>query len=337
MRPLSNLKYLPEGARMRLIGFGIDTVEAFVSYMETPVNLDRLRGDLGLSWPEMTFAMHEAWGLVDESLKEERDKYKGRLEAREPDDAWPTVMQTIDELREQIKETKADRDRALSGALESKAYEEREEALRDLRKVSDELEKVKLERDVLADYIADAHVDDPDSVAKIRKLLKHWDDGLMSLGEFECKVHDIFLEPFLKNIEAGKEVMRFGSCCCYGGHPPDRTLHIDFTIEPHGYRAKRVDPIHEEQRREVLATHYYNEKLYAMKLRDALDRIEKLASVGISAIGVSTLAREALTLKMPPNPLAHLYDEGMHFGHPFSEYLDLPMRPTDEYKDPHKS
>ncbi len=91
----------------------------------------------------------------------------------------------------------------------------------------------------------------------------------------------------------------------------------------------------------MLAIHYSNEKLYVVKLRDALERIAKLAAeendASVVAEEAKRIAEEALARKnMPPGPLDHFYDDGIHTGHPYSEYLDLPMRVTDDYADPYK-
>ncbi len=78
---------------------------------------------------------------------------------------------------------------------------------------------------------------DPPFVAEVRKLLKYWDDGLISDGELEGRVHDMALDPMIKEVEGGREFMKFGSCCC-ASHPPDRTFRMEVTIQPHGLTAK---------------------------------------------------------------------------------------------------
>lgn len=75
-----------------------------------------------------------------------------------------------------------------------------------------------------------------DSVERVRKALQQWDDGLISLGEFESLVRGD--REFVDLLEKGEELMAFGSCCC-SGHPPDRTFKVEITIQPHGYTAKR--------------------------------------------------------------------------------------------------
>jgi hypothetical protein len=77
-----------------------------------------------------------------------------------------------------------------------------------------------------------------DFVEQVRFLLKLWEDGLLIAGEFECRIHDLFLEPFFEYIEKGETYIRFGSCCCRS-HPPDRTFKIEITIQPHGFTAKK--------------------------------------------------------------------------------------------------
>lgn len=76
-------------------------------------------------------------------------------------------------------------------------------------------------------------------VDEIRKLLKYWDDGLITTGEVEGRVHDLALTPMLDAVENGQEFMRFGSCCCGAPHPPDRTFRMEVTIRPHGLTVRR--------------------------------------------------------------------------------------------------
>jgi len=74
---------------------------------------------------------------------------------------------------------------------------------------------------------------------KMREILKLWDDGLVSRADFDCRLHDMFLDPFLEGLEKGETLMRGGSCCC-SSHAPERTFRVEITIQPHGYTAKRV-------------------------------------------------------------------------------------------------
>jgi hypothetical protein len=78
-------------------------------------------------------------------------------------------------------------------------------------------------------------------VEKVRELLKLWEDGLLVAGEFDCRIDDLFLVPFFEAMERGGEYIRFGSCCC-SSHPPDRSFKVEFTIQPHGFTAKRCEP-----------------------------------------------------------------------------------------------
>jgi hypothetical protein len=84
-----------------------------------------------------------------------------------------------------------------------------------------------------------------DIVEKVRAVLRLWDAGEISRGEFEHKVHELFYDPVssfdpVSWLEKGETVMTFGSCCC-ASHPPDRTFKVEITIQPHGYTAKRCD------------------------------------------------------------------------------------------------
>jgi hypothetical protein len=92
----------------------------------------------------------------------------------------------------------------------------------------------------------------------------------------------------------------------------------------------------EVRRRELLATHYYNAKLYIARLRTALEQIREAAELDNDPDEkIALLAREALSgTNAPPQPLAHFYDEGLHTGHPFPEYMELPLRGSEEYRDP---
>jgi hypothetical protein len=91
----------------------------------------------------------------------------------------------------------------------------------------------------------------------------------------------------------------------------------------------------EEQRRKLLAIHYHNANLYAFKLREALEKIREAAELDDNPDEkIAQLAKEALSDKMrPPSPLEHFYDQGPHTGHPYPEYMELPMH---EYINPHK-
>lgn len=80
-----------------------------------------------------------------------------------------------------------------------------------------------------------------------------------------------------------------------------------------------------DRRLSYLVGHYHNSHLLNVKYRDALARIVA------NPYNAQAMAQEALDGPFPPPPLAHLYDEGLHTGHPFEEYLELPMRPTDDF------
>jgi hypothetical protein len=73
----------------------------------------------------------------------------------------------------------------------------------------------------------------------VREVLKLWDDGVISRGEFEGRIHKLFWDP-ISWLEKGETVMSVGSCCC-SSHPPDRTFKVEITVEPHGYTAKRCE------------------------------------------------------------------------------------------------
>jgi hypothetical protein len=89
------------------------------------------------------------------------------------------------------------------------------------------------------------------------------------------------------------------------------------------------------QRIEALARHYYNQKRYVSRLRAALEKIAAPTSVWSSRIvtsGILDVVEEALAPEnAPPHPLRNFYKDGYHTGHPYPEYLDLPMRFDDDY------
>lgn len=79
-----------------------------------------------------------------------------------------------------------------------------------------------------------------EDIERARAIIQAWDDGLMTMGETECRLHDIFLDDFLKSMENGNGYMRMGSCCCRS-HPPDRVFKVQFTITAHGFEAKPIE------------------------------------------------------------------------------------------------
>lgn len=101
-----------------------------------------------------------------------------------------------------------------------------------------------------------------------------------------------------------------------------------------------------EKRIGLLSRYYHNERLYAVKLRSALELILKECDDHETPPkwvlnGVARLAREALNAKNAPpaEPSGVILDEEGKFvgyGHPHTEYLHLPMRPEDAYADPKK-
>ena len=46
---------------------------------------------------------------------------------------------------------------------------------------------------------------EPEEVTRIRKLLHHWDDGLMTLGEFEMLINRPFKESISNLMKEGKD------------------------------------------------------------------------------------------------------------------------------------
>ena len=77
-------------------------------------------------------------------------------------------------------------------------------------------------------------------IDRIRAILKEYDDGLLSVSSCLHDIGDTFIAPLLDSLENGDGYMTFGSCCC-SAHPPDRTFRVTFTIQPHGFTAKRCE------------------------------------------------------------------------------------------------
>lgn len=76
-----------------------------------------------------------------------------------------------------------------------------------------------------------------DVLDKVRVILD--DDELSSMWK-ESMISHLFIDPLLDAIENGDGYMTFSSCCC-SGHPPDRTFKVQFTMQPHGFTAKRCE------------------------------------------------------------------------------------------------
>jgi hypothetical protein len=100
----------------------------------------------------------------------------------------------------------------------------------------------------------------------------------------------------------------------------------------------------EERRREVLATHYHNALLYGVKLRDALEQIQHMVLAHERAffiddvgeqIDIAAALRESVeaALRIAHPEVAKPSPPGAEFfhGHPYPEYLHLPMKATDDY------
>lgn len=75
---------------------------------------------------------------------------------------------------------------------------------------------------------------------EVRAILKEYDDGHSSPAQCLGDLHALFVGPLLDTLEKGEEYMTFGSCCC-SKHEPDRTFKVQFTIQPHGFTAKRCE------------------------------------------------------------------------------------------------
>ena len=107
----------------------------------------------------------------------------------------------------------------------------------------------------------------------------------------------------------------------------------------------------EEDRRKLLAKHYHNALLHGVKLKDALERVLKEckspdhSDASVMIMKIEALVEDALKLPHPEaimskrqsERLRAQYGDNMFHGHPFEEYLFLPMRPTDDYVDPFES
>ena len=86
----------------------------------------------------------------------------------------------------------------------------------------------------------------------------------------------------------------------------------------------------EEDRLRCLALHFQNSNRYARRLRKALEAVIEAWRRG-DLDEIREAIEEAEHVPPPPQPLADFYKEGLHTGHPHSEYLELP---GDEYVKP---
>lgn len=77
-------------------------------------------------------------------------------------------------------------------------------------------------------------------IDKVRAIIKHYDDSKLTASWCLALIREQFMKSFFKDLEEGQDLMSIGSCCC-ANHPPDRTFKVEFTIEPHGFRAKRIE------------------------------------------------------------------------------------------------
>jgi len=79
-----------------------------------------------------------------------------------------------------------------------------------------------------------------DKIDRIRAIFAEYDAGMLSHASCLHDIGDVFISPLLDCLENGDGYMTMGSCCC-SAHPPDRTFKVKFTIEPHGFTARRCD------------------------------------------------------------------------------------------------
>lgn len=80
--------------------------------------------------------------------------------------------------------------------------------------------------------------EDPEEVARIRRLLKAWDDGYITPSEFEMKVSDPFKDTLFDLMRAGKE---YGEA--YAGYfnenaPAPVKIDVELEIFPGGFWMK---------------------------------------------------------------------------------------------------
>ena len=76
---------------------------------------------------------------------------------------------------------------------------------------------------------------EPDEVIRIRKLLHHWDDGLITLGEFECSLNDGFKKRLFDALKNGEEYGEFMSVCNSAAAPPPVILNLELEIDIGGF------------------------------------------------------------------------------------------------------
>jgi len=77
---------------------------------------------------------------------------------------------------------------------------------------------------------------DNDIVVITKTYVEMYEEGLITGGEFEARLRELFLEPILAALTRGEGWVSTGSCCC-SEHPPSQNIKCIITIEPHGFTA----------------------------------------------------------------------------------------------------
>ncbi len=158
--------------------------------------------------------------------------------------------------------------------------------------------------------------------------------GLLILLLFTCLVKAV-REMGWEYIGQLKHIYEFATIeeAIEGTRPVTQEQHLE---------GRLTNEVH---RRELLAMHYHNALLYGVKLRDALEKIKQAAELDENPDEkIAQIAKEAL---LDPHPeaimarrqserLREQYGDNVFHGHPYDEYLHLPMKPSDEYVDPFK-
>jgi hypothetical protein len=76
---------------------------------------------------------------------------------------------------------------------------------------------------------------EPEEVVRIRQLLKHWDDGIITLGEFEIEVNKGFKETLFNLMREGKDYGEATAGCFSSDAPPTVKIDIELEIFANGF------------------------------------------------------------------------------------------------------
>lgn len=76
---------------------------------------------------------------------------------------------------------------------------------------------------------------DPEEVAHIRELLKQWDEGMITLGEFEANINRPFKDTVFDLMRAGKDYGEFTIGCFNEKVKPTVSIDVELKLFPGGF------------------------------------------------------------------------------------------------------